>query len=121
MGEEASLDTEIILNNRPLTYIKEVINYPILISNSLIFGRDVNFLYAGHHESESENMKKQRKYVKRYKEVLLKRWKHEYLVTLGEKHNLKDKDITLKINVGDVVMIKREEKNRGVDIGSYAL
>ena len=121
MGEEAVLDTEIILNNRPLTYIKEVINYTILISNSLIFGRDVNFLYAGPHESESENMKKQRKYVKRYKEVLLKRWKHEYLVTLGEKHKLKDKDITLKINVGDVVMIKREEKNRGVDIGSYAL
>ena len=30
-----------------------------------------------------------------------------------EEHNLKDKDKTFKINVGDVVMIKGEEKNWG--------
>ena len=39
--------------------------------------------------------------------------KLEYLVALREKHNLKNKDKNLKINVGDVVMIKGEEKNRG--------
>ena len=46
-------------------------------------------------------------------EALWKRWKHEYLVVLREKRNLKNKDKTIKINVGDVVMIKWEEKNRG--------
>ena len=39
--------------------------------------------------------------------------KDEYLVALREKHNLKDKDKTFKINVGDVVMINGETKNRG--------
>ena len=48
-----------------------------------------------------------------YREGLWKRWKHEYLVSLREKHNLKNKDKTFKINVGDAVMIKWEEENRG--------
>ena len=97
----------------PLTYIEEGINYPILTPNSLILGRDVNFPNAAPHESESETMKKRHKYIKRCKEALWKRRKHEYLVYLREKRNLKHKDKTFKINVGDVVMIKGEDKNRG--------
>ena len=42
--EEVLLDIEIILNNRPLTYIEEEIDYPILTPNSLILGPDVDFL-----------------------------------------------------------------------------
>ena len=71
--EEVLLDIEIILNNRPLTYIEEEIDYPILTPNSLILGRDVNFPDPAPHESESETIKKRHKYVKRYKEALWKR------------------------------------------------
>ena len=81
--------------------------------NNLIIGCDVNFLDAAPPESESEAIKKQRKYIKRCKEALWKRWKHEYLVALREKHDLKNKYKTFKLNLGDVVMIKGEEKNRG--------
>ena len=88
--EEVLLDIEIILNNRPLTYIEEEIDYPILTPNSLILGRDVNFP-AAPHESESETIKKRHKYIKRCKEAIWKRWKHVYLVALREKHNLKKK------------------------------
>ena len=105
--ENVLLDIEIILNNRPLTYIVEEIDYPTLTSNSLILGRDVSFTDAVLHESESETIKKRHKYVKRCKEALWKRWKHEYLLALREKRNLKNKDKTFRINVGDVVMIKR--------------
>ena len=80
--------------------------------NSLILGRDINFSDAAPPESESKTTKKQQKYIKRCKEALWKRWKHEYLVALREKHNLKSKDKTFKINVGDVVLIKGEDKNR---------
>ena len=109
--EEVSLGIEIILNNRPVTYVEEEIDYAILTANSLILGRDVNFPDAAPHESESETIKKRHKYIKRCKEVLWKIWKHEYLVALREKHNLKNRDKTLIINVGDMVMIKGEEKN----------
>ena len=63
--EEVLLDIEIILNNRPLTYIEEEIDYPILTPNSLILGRDVNFPDTAPHESESETIKKRHKYIKR--------------------------------------------------------
>ena len=76
--ENVLLDIDIILNNRPLTYIVEEIDYPTLTSNSLIFGRDINFPDAAPHESESETITKRYKYVKRCKEALWKRWKHEY-------------------------------------------
>ena len=111
--EEVLLDIEIILNNRPLTYIQEEIDYLILTPNSLILGRHVNFPDAAPHESESETIKKRHKYIKRCKEALWKRWKHEYLVALREKHNLKSEDKPFKINVGDVVLIKRQDENRG--------
>ena len=78
--------------------------------NSLILGRDVNFSDVAPHESET--MKKRHKSIKRCKEALRERWKHEYLVSLREKHNRKRKDKTFKIDIDDVVMIKGEEKNR---------
>ena len=106
------LDIEIILKNRPLTNIEEEIDYRILTPNSLISGRDVNSPDAAPHESESETIKKRHKSIKRCKEALWKRWKHEYLLALREKDNLKNKDKTLKSNVGDVLMIKGEGKNQ---------
>ena len=47
-----------MLNNRPLIYIEEEIDYPILTSKSLIPGRDANFSDSAPHESESKSMKK---------------------------------------------------------------
>ena len=57
-------------------------------------------------------MKKRCQYIKRFKKASRKRWKHEYIVDLREKQNLKHKDKMFKINVDDAVMIKGEEKNR---------
>ena len=51
--EEVLLDIEIILNNRPLTYPEEKIDYSILTPNSLLLVRDINFPDAAPHESES--------------------------------------------------------------------
>ena len=74
-----------------------------MTTNSLILGRDVNFPDAVHHDSESETMKKRHKYIKGWKEALWKKWKHEYLVALREKHYLKHKDKAFKTNVRTVV------------------
>ena len=51
------LDIEIILNNRPLTYIEKEIDCPIL-TPSLIPDSDVNFPDAAPRESESGTIKK---------------------------------------------------------------
>ena len=83
-----------MLNNKSLTYIEEEIDCPILTPNSLILGRDDPD--AATHESESETLKKRHNYIKRCKEALWQILKHEYLVALREKHNLKDKYKTFK-------------------------
>ena len=80
--EKVLLDMEIILHNRLLTYTEEEINYLILTPNSLILGRDINFPDAAPHESEIKTIKKRHKYIKRCKEALWKKWKHEYLLAL---------------------------------------
>ena len=69
--EKVLLDIEIILNNRPLTYIEKEIDYPMFTLSSLILGLDVNFSDAALHDSES--MKKQQKYIEQCKKALWKR------------------------------------------------
>ena len=42
--KEVLLDVEINMNNRPLTYIEEDIQRPILTPNSMILGRDTKMV-----------------------------------------------------------------------------
>ena len=42
-----------------------------------------------------------------------RRFHREYLVALRERHNLNHKDKYADIQIGDVVVIKGESKNRG--------
>jgi len=42
-----------------------------------------------------------------------KRWTNEYLRSLREKHNLEHSGKSCTLTVGDVVIIKSEEKNKG--------
>ena len=42
--ESVLLDVEVNLNNRPLTYIEDDIQYPILTPNSMLLGRDTVIL-----------------------------------------------------------------------------
>ena len=66
--EEVLLDIDnqiiLILNNRPLTYIEEEIDYPILTPNSLIVGYDVIFPDAALYESKSTSNDVKRLYLK---------------------------------------------------------
>ena len=86
----------------------------MLITNSMIFGRDIKLPDAYPEEEEiSDNWEKRQRYVHKCKEAAWKRWVHEYLVALRERHNLSLKEKPVKININDVVMIKGDKKNRG--------
>ena len=111
--EEVLLDVEINLNNRPLTYVEEDVQYPILTPNSMILGRDARTINENVIEDEELGWRKRQKYVKRCKDLAWKRWEREYLTALRERHNMKCKTNQQEIKVGDVVMIKGEDKRRG--------
>ena len=79
------IDVEVNLNNRPLTYIKDDIQYPILTPNSMLLGRDTVILEEDSEEEDDQNSRKKRqKYIARCKDAVWRRWKREYLTALHE-------------------------------------
>ena len=54
--EEVLSNVEINMNNRPLTYIEEDIQRPILTPNSMILGRDTKMVDGNMIEDEEEDL-----------------------------------------------------------------
>ena len=113
--EEILLDVEINWNNRPRTYIEEDIQYPILTPNSMILGRDTKMFDGNMVEDKGEDLRwrKRQKYGKRCKDAAWRRKQREYVTALRERHNMQYKSKAVRINVGDIVMIKGESKKGG--------
>ena len=109
--ESVLLDVEVNLNNRPLTYIEDDIQYPIVTPNSMLLNRDTVMLEEDPEEEDDRNSwKKRQKYIVRCKDATWRRRKREYQTALRERHNMTHKTKEVKIDIGDVVMIKREDK-----------
>jgi hypothetical protein len=92
--KEVLLEVEITLNNRPLGYLDNDIELQPLTPKVKV-------------------MVKRARYLKRCKDVMRKRWSSEYVRALRERH----RQLTGKkseINVGDVMLLQGEEKNRGL-------
>ena len=62
-------------------------------------------------ENKGEKFRKRQKYVQKCKQAAWKIVRHEYLVALRERHNLNHQGKDANIQIGDVVIIKRESKN----------
>ena len=108
------MDVKVNLNNQPLTYIEEDIEYLVLTPNSMILERDIKLPDDSPEEEEvSDNWKKRQRYVHKCKRAAWKRWVHEYLAALRERNNVSHKEKPVKTNINDVVMINGDEKNWG--------
>ena len=112
--EEVLLDVDVNLKSWLLTYIEEDLGYSVLTPNSMILGRDIELTDDSPQEEEvSDNWKKWKRYLHKFKEAVWKRWVHEYLAALRERYNLSQKEKPVKIKIKDVLMTKRDEINRG--------
>ena len=112
--EEVLLDLGQTLNNRPLTYVEDDIQYPTLTPNSLIFGIQ-NYIptIENKHDITDKDLRKRAKYVQACKNASWSRWSNEYIKNLRERHNLKHHKRTNPIKSGDLVLIKGDNRNRG--------
>ena len=110
--EEVLLDVETTVNNRPLSYVEDDEQLPILTPNTMMFGisNDIPDMLRG---DEDADMRKRAKHLRKCKDNLWKRWSQEYVKSLRERHNLHSKSKKLSLHVGDVVLIRGDEKNRG--------
>ena len=109
---EVTLDIEVALNGRPLSYMEDDIQQPVLTPNSFLFVRNNNLPdLAPHHLTERE-LRNRAKFLAKCKKNLWCRWTREYLRGLRERHNLDHPKGTQFPNVGDVVVVQTEYRNR---------
>ena len=110
--EEIALDTEINLNNIPLTYVDNVIELPILTPNSLIYSHSIR-VPENEFDEDDTNLLKRQGFMKRCKQAAWNRCKNDYLRALRERHDMKHKPSKKELKEGNTVIIKSDEKNRG--------
>ena len=60
---EVILEVEVALNNRPLSYVEEDIQYPVLTPNSLLYGRTNLLPKLEPHRVERQDLRKQAKHL----------------------------------------------------------
>ena len=109
---EIMLDVEIQINRRPLSYIEDDVQLPTLTPSTFLFQRSSLLPEQVPWREEDVNLRRRAKYLKSCKEQLWRRWTRQYLTTLRERHNLNHKRRNFQVKVGDVVIIRSDEKNR---------
>ena len=63
-------------------------------------------------DTDDVDLVKRARYLKRCKDQLWTRWRNEYLRGLRDQHDLNSSTKGNKLSVGDVVLIKGDERNR---------
>ena len=111
--QDVLLDVEVALNNRPLSYVEDDPQLPVLTPNSLLFGPANLLPELEHHHLASPDLRKRAKYLKRCKDAMWRWWTDDYLRGLREQYRLKHSGNQSDIAVGDVMLIKDDERNRG--------
>jgi hypothetical protein len=112
--EEIIIDVETTLNSRPLCYVEDDVQLPLLTPNSMLFGQPNLIPQRDPNAIEDRDLRKRAKHLRKCKDALWSRWSTEYIKSLRERHNLKHDRKEMALKPVDAVMIKGEEKNRGV-------
>ena len=110
---EVVLDVETQLNRRPLFYVEDDVQLPLLNPSSFLFQRSIRLPEQEPWREETTDLRKRAKYLRSCKDAVWRRWSREYLVALRERQNCNGKGKASSLNPGDGVLIRSEEKNRG--------
>ena len=123
--EDVLLDIETTLNNRPLTYLEDDIQYPVLTPNIMLHTwRSTPWLHSipvkpldeGVGEVSQKDIRTRWKYILKWKNAACARWTKEYRGALRERHNMIQSEKQRVPTIGEIVLIKGDEKNGGANI-----
>ena len=110
--EEVILDNKMRSKNRPLLYIDDDIQFPVLTPNILIHGQLIA-IPEEHFDDDTKIIKKQKQCIKCWKDAAWNTWNKKDLRSLREKRNMKNNQKHMEIAIAYVVLIKGKNKNRG--------
>ena len=109
--EEVILDIELALNNRPLSYVEDDVQLPILTSNVMMFGIPNHLPEEVADDVEDTDLRNRARYLRKCKDSIWSRRTGEYVKALRERHNLKNDSKTPSLKEGDVMLIESWERN----------
>ena len=110
---EVLLDVENQINRRPLSYVEDDVELPVLTPASFLFQRPNQLPEAQPHNEENRDLQKRLKLLRNCEDQLWNRWRREYLTALRERHNMMSGNTGFQVARGDVVIIRTDDKNRG--------
>ena len=111
--QEVLLDVGITLNNRPLSYVEDDVQMPLLTPSAMLFLNSNLLPELQPHHIETADLRTRAKHLLKCKEAIWSRWTKEYLRSLRERHRAQRGAGGDTPVVGDVVIIRTEDKNRG--------
>lgn len=101
------------LNHGPLSYVEDDVQFPLLTPNTMLFANSNVLPELQPYHIESYDVRKQAKHLLKCKEAMWGRCTSEYLRGLRERHRAQAGAGGPSPKVGEVVIIKTEERNRG--------
>jgi hypothetical protein len=113
--EEVLLDVEVFMNNRPLCYVGEEFEVPVVTPNILLHGQPTCFLEENTDEigDEKEKLCRRLRYMKTCRQNIRRRWVNEYLHALQERFVAKNRrNNRSSPRKNSVVLLKDMTKHR---------
>ena len=109
---EVVLDVEVALNNRPLTYVEDDVQLPVLTPWSMLNINPSVIPEVDAHHLDDRDLRKRAKFFRKCKEAMWNRWSQEYIRSLRERHNQRSGKQIAYPKIGEVVIIRDEDKKR---------
>ena len=116
--EEVVLDVERALNDRPLSYLENDVELPVLTPYSLLHINPSYIPELEAHNINDRELRKRERFLKRCKESMWKRWSKEYVRGLREQHRRKSVKEGQHPRVGTRSLYMTETKRIGTS-GSW--
>ena len=109
---EVLLDVETQINRRPLSYVEDDVDLSVLTPSTFLFQCTSQLPVEESWRIKDYDLSKRAKYLRNCMSNLWSRWQREYLIALRKRHNLTHKATRFQPKIGDVVIVKTENKNR---------
>ena len=103
--EDVLLDVECFMNNRPLCYVGEEFDRPVLTPNILLRGSPADYLDEDSEETKYQVCTRRMRYLRMCHEQLRKRWQDEYLKALQRKHKKSEESGQILPGIGNIVLV----------------
>lgn len=110
--EEVVLGVEVALNNRPLNYLEDDVQLPVVTPNTMLHINPSHLPKLRSQHVSDKALCKRARYLSKWKDMLWNWWTREYVHTLREQHWRAGGEQTSHPNIGDVVAIQDKTKSR---------